>query len=214
VFSAHLTQVVTSLMQRGGVRPIALRRPVPRVPPLGVALLRSAAPAGRLAGVASSAGRMPCEEIPVCRVRLDRCPEGLRSSTVVGCLDADVACGCTGCRPEGRRWLPGKGGPLLDPLTCEQSSTRSLHPLPRGPRFGRPSAVGLQRRPATSPPANQVPRFVVEEPRIRTLQGDTGPLPDRIYHSRGSRVLQRKRPNSWNAHGLRSPLSALVFPGP
>ena len=49
-------------------------------------------------------------------------------------------------------------GSFLDPLTCEQLSTRSLHPLPRGPRFGRPSAEGLQRRPATSPPANQVPR--------------------------------------------------------
>jgi hypothetical protein len=49
-------------------------------------------------------------------------------------------------------------GSFLDPLTCERSNARSLTLIRAVGGSGRPSALGLRRRPATSPSASQVPR--------------------------------------------------------
>ena len=49
-------------------------------------------------------------------------------------------------------------GSLLDPLTCERSNSRSLTLLRAVGGSGCPSALGLQRRPASPPSASQAPR--------------------------------------------------------
>jgi hypothetical protein len=109
VLPARPTEVTTCLVRRGGVRPIALRRPVPLVAPPALCSARSAAlsvdrrtwrraqsgcPLRRFRSAASVSSGAP-------RGAADR-----RSSAVSTLTSPSVA---PGCRPEGRRWLPGKG---------------------------------------------------------------------------------------------------------
>ena len=73
--------------------------------------------------------------------------------------------GKQGNKKDPDRARPGRGllfplaglGSFLDPLTCEQSNARSLTLFRAVGGSGRPSALGLRRRPATSPSASQVP---------------------------------------------------------